>query len=135
VQIVEEGTPPRVVVEDGVGEPDELTTTLRDHRVLVQARRSKTARPDLATIGDDVSVKVGVPERTAIVTPPTLRMESADIAGVPLRRLPVRHSSRGPLFCVVDSNHASLLIDPGIGTVPEAGCRTVKGPGPSGHSG
>jgi hypothetical protein len=60
VQVIDKGSPSRVVVEHDVGEAEDLTITIGDHGVLVQPGRSKTARPDLEPVGDDVSVKIRI---------------------------------------------------------------------------
>jgi hypothetical protein len=118
VQIVEEGSPFRVVVEHGVGEAADPTTIVGDHGVLVEPGRSKATGPELKTISDDVSVQVGIEIRTAIVAPPTVSVKSGDVAGVLFRRLSILHDSHKSALIISTISHR-VLIDPGIGTVPK----------------
>jgi thiazole synthase ThiGH ThiG subunit len=119
VQIVEEGSPFRVVVEHGMGEAADPTTTtiVGDNGVLVQPGRSKATGPELKTISDDVSVQVGIEIRTAIVAPPTVSVKSGDVAGVLFRRLSILHDSHKSALIISTISHR-VLIDPGVGTVP-----------------
>jgi hypothetical protein len=58
MQIVEKGSPFRVVVEHDMSEAEDSIITFGDHGALVDPRTSKATCPDLKTISDDIPVKV-----------------------------------------------------------------------------
>jgi hypothetical protein len=58
VQVVDESSPFRVVVEESMGEADYFAATISNHGRLVLASRVKATRPDRNTISDNVTVKV-----------------------------------------------------------------------------
>jgi hypothetical protein len=127
VQIVEKGTPRRIVVENGMGETDDFTTIVSHDGELVQPGRSEATGPDLMTISDDVTVEVGIQIRAAIMATPAVSVECSDVAGILLRRLSIRHNGGRPVSVVPGLSHGTLLIDPGIGTVPKSAAGPSQG--------
>jgi hypothetical protein len=125
VEIVEKGSPLRIIIENDMGEAQELPVAFCDDGVMVLSGRSKATSPYLLPIGDDVLVKVCVPQRTAIMAPPTVGVKCGDAAGILFRRFSISHDSSKPL--VVVRGHGSLLIDPGIGTAPRPAAGPSKG--------
>src|ERR1700722_8182667 len=119
VQMGEKRAPGRVDVEHDMGEAEDVVATLGDHRVLAVSRRSKATRPDVESVGNDVTVEVGVEVRPAIVTPPAVGMKGGDFSGIVLRRWSIAHHTSRSVLVLVGVRHRRLLIDPGIGTVPK----------------
>jgi hypothetical protein len=111
-----------------VRETEKLISATGDHCELTLLGWVQPTPPDLLAVGNDVAVKVGVQVGTSVVTSPAVGMEVGDGVGIAIGRVEILHSKNL-------SWHLGLLIDPGIGTVQIAGCRTVNGPGPSGRSG
>jgi hypothetical protein len=46
------------MVEDGVGEADDLTIAIGDYGALIRAGRGQARRPDPQAICDDVAIEV-----------------------------------------------------------------------------
>ena len=91
VQVVDEGAPFRVVVEDGVDEADHHTVTLGHDRAAVGLRKRQALRPHGAPVLVDVAVEELVGVRATIVAPPAVGMEPGNGGDVVDARLPESH--------------------------------------------
>jgi hypothetical protein len=96
MKIVEQCSPLRIVIKQGVREPNDLTLYLRAHGELIQAWRCQTNRPSLPPLGEDVTIEIRVKVSASIVTPPTVSVEGRDGISMVLRCLLVVHSQSGP---------------------------------------
>jgi hypothetical protein len=72
VQVVEEGSPLRVVLEHRVSEPDQIASGVGAHGEVIETRRSEAGRPDLATLRHNVAVEILIAVCTSIVASPTV---------------------------------------------------------------
>jgi hypothetical protein len=82
VEIVEKGTPPRVVVEHDVGKADDLAVLFSHNGVLIQPRRCQATTPLRNSVGDNVAVKIGIQECPSVVAPPTVGVKNGHATGV-----------------------------------------------------
>jgi len=119
MQIVEKGSPCRIVVEDGVSKADDVAACVGTNGGLIQPRRSEASRPHLSSIRDNVAVEVRISVCTSIVAPPAVGMQSRNAIGVVLCCLSIVHTWNGLMLCARSAGHDGLLIGPGIGTVPK----------------
>jgi hypothetical protein len=109
MKILEKRPPWRVLVHDGVGEPEDFISATSDDGEVISGGLCQSTSPHLLAIGDDIPVEIGVQVSAPVVTPPAVGVESGDGVGIAIGRLEI-----------LDSNgwfrHVGLLIDPGIGT-------------------
>jgi hypothetical protein len=82
VEIVEKGTPPRVVVEHDVGKADDLALLFGHNGVLMQPRWCQATTPLRNPVGHNVAVKIGIQVRPSIVASPTVGVKNGDATGV-----------------------------------------------------
>ena len=127
MQIVDEGTPEWISVERGVDETHELPVRFGHDGASIPARFCHSADPDLQTISDDVAVEV----RRRNTHPGSDDASSQRGAGPLQQRRQQRQ--RGTAHAMCPSYRSSSIL--ALAPCRKAGCRTVKGPGPSGHSG
>jgi hypothetical protein len=89
VQVVEQGAPGRVVVQDGVRQPRERgAIKLGDDRAGQRAGCGEARGPLVEQEGGDVAVEERVGERAAVVAPPAVGVQGGDGRRVPLPGLP-----------------------------------------------
>jgi len=60
MQIVEKGSPRRIVVEHGVSKADDVAACVGADGVLIQPRRTEAGRPNLSSIRQYVAVEVSI---------------------------------------------------------------------------
>ena len=75
MRIVDEGTPERISVEDGVDETHELPVRFGHDGAPICPRLCHAADPDLQTISDDVAIEIPIGIRSSVVTTPALSVE------------------------------------------------------------
>jgi hypothetical protein len=75
MQVVDEGTPDRIGVEDRVNKANKPSSTFGHDGALLVSKVPHPASPHLQAIGDDVAVQVCVGIRTSVVTPPAIGVE------------------------------------------------------------
>jgi len=119
VKVVEQRSPIRVVVEDGVREPHQRADVLGDDRATPRIRGSQPVGPHSQPVGGDVTVEESIRVGAPVVAAPTVGMKGSDA-------LSVGESGDAKLQMGL-TVHDDLLIDPGIGTAPKPGAGPSSG--------
>jgi hypothetical protein len=82
VEIVEEGTPRRIVVEVGVDKADDVAAKVSDDCPMVGIRSRQAGAPHIPSIIEYFTVQEGVRIGAAIISAPTVGVEGGDLLGV-----------------------------------------------------
>jgi hypothetical protein len=115
-----------VFVQDHVSETKDLVAATGNYRELTLLGLGQSMTPHRLAIGYDVPVKIGIKVGTSVVASPAVGMQSGDGVDISIGCVEIPHSN-DVLRHVAP--HRSWRWHRAL-----AGCRTVKGPGPSGHS-
>jgi hypothetical protein len=91
MEVVQQSSPHRIVIENGVDEPDDHATMFGYDCVMNRFGLCYALGPDSPPILEDISVKKLVGVRAAIVPPPAVRMKPCDRRDVSLGRRAVLH--------------------------------------------
>jgi len=94
VEIVQERSPGRVGVANGVRESHDDVITNSHEREVVRLLLTEPLRPYCAALSDHISIKESIRERASIVAPPAIGMHSGDRLNVPSSRPPENHPRR-----------------------------------------
>lgn len=94
MEIVQQSPPHRIVIENGVGEPDDHASMFGYDRVMKRFGLCEALGPYRPPILEYISVKKLVGVRAAIVPPPAVRMKRCDRRDVSLGRRAVLHDKR-----------------------------------------
>src|SRR5207244_10532769 len=114
-------------VKDDVSEADDDVIAFGDDRAVLRAPRSEAVRPHRQAVRRDVAIEKVIRVRAPIMTAPAVDMERGDGLRV--------GTARRPQPDLIQVSHKPPPHRSWRWHRAEAGCRTVNGPGPSGHSG
>jgi len=115
------------VAEHRVSKADDFAVNVGTYRVLIQLWWAEASGPHLQSIRDNVTVEVRIHVGTAVVTPPTVGVQSCDGTGIVLCRRPIADRWKRLEPVARSWGHDALLIGPGIGTVPKPAAGPSKG--------
>jgi hypothetical protein len=82
VQVVEQGTPDRILIQSYMSETDESPGVLGDERAAAVVGAAESLGPDGQAVCGDITIQVAIGIRAAVVTPPTVGMQLGDICCV-----------------------------------------------------
>ena len=94
VEVVQEGPPYRIVVEDGVDEPRDHAFIFHGDGAMEPVGPCEALSPGRPPFLEDVPIEELVGVGTTIVPPPAIGVESGDRFDVPFGRLAVLHEHR-----------------------------------------
>jgi hypothetical protein len=75
VQVVEQGTPNRILIQSDMSETDESPGVLGNERAAAVVGARESLGPDGQAVCGDITIQVAIGIRAAVVTPPTVGMQ------------------------------------------------------------
>lgn len=83
MEVIEQRSPPRILVEEHAGQPDDRIAGNRlQHTTTLRVGRAHAGVPELPALVNDRSVEEGVRQEAAIRAAPALRVQRGDLVGV-----------------------------------------------------
>jgi hypothetical protein len=107
MKVVEEGTPCRVSVEDGVSEACNGAVEISDYGESVQRGPREPAGPLGHPVRDDIAVEIRIQVCAPVVAPPAISVQISDGFRITRRRLPVVHT---PMFADLQCDASPCAI-------------------------
>ena len=95
VQVVQQGSPLRIVVENRVGKPDDVTFYESAHGELIHARGCEATGPNSLSFRQNVAIEIRVEVRASVVVSPALSVQGSNGIGIMLGCLSVLHRQSG----------------------------------------